>query len=164
VLELAPELASGDRPAELNDREIRGLRLSCNRLSILAACESGLAPGAYRSVFADGLAASFLHAGSACVIGTLWPVEAGSTKRVVEQILKTQSPLHRGTARLSPAQALRLAQIELRDSGLEPGSAKEAARAGSLLHLRIGGGTASVVAVDRLSKLFFWAAFTCLGG
>ena len=163
VLELAPEHSGDDGPAELSGRQIRRLKLCCNRLTILAACESGPASGSCHSGLSDGLAGSFLKAGSACVIGTLWPVEASTTRRVVAALLKAHSVPSDGGSPLSPARALRLAQLELRDSGLEPVVCDETPRPLSLLHLRPGRQADPSNGTIVQSKLYYWAAFSCLG-
>lgn len=160
VLELAQEAGVAGGQAGLRDGQVRSMKLAHNRLSILAACESGLLCGKRESEL-NGMAGSFLLAGSACVIGCLWPVESSTTRRLVERTLNRHLGSGPGHAGLSPAQALRQAQIELRDSKAAaplPGKERHA-----VLHLR-SGGQAPVVGNVCERHLYYWAAFSCLGG
>ncbi len=159
ILELAGGTgADGGRP-ELDDAQVRAMKFTHNRLSILAACESGLVNDE-RGNELKGMAGSFLSAGSACVIGCLWPVESGATRRLVEEILRRYFGTTPGGRRLSPAQALRQAQIELRDSTMPAGCEEEV---GSVLHLRPGCVRVSAAGAACARQLYYWAAFSCLG-
>jgi CHAT domain-containing protein/tetratricopeptide (TPR) repeat protein len=89
---------------------VLSLNLKQCRLVILSACESGRTENAQPDEFL-GLPAAFLRAGAAGVISTLWRVDDSATmllmRRLYEGLLNE---------RLSPPQALRRAQLWLRDA------------------------------------------------
>ncbi len=81
------------------------------RLVLLSACETGLydfqrAPDEF-----IGLPSAFLQIGAIGVVGTLWPVNDVSTSLVMMKFYD----LHR-SSKVEPAEALRRAQLWLRDS------------------------------------------------
>ncbi|EXJ13305.1 CHAT domain-containing protein [Imhoffiella purpurea] len=91
--------------------EILGrIRLGCDTLVVLSACESGIAE--YRELPDEtyGLPLAFLGAGASAVICSLWPVPDRSTRVLM---LKLYEYLHAGA---SPPSALRSAQRWLRDA------------------------------------------------
>ena len=95
-------------------REILALNLaekSGIRLAILSACETGL-QGIENADEAISLPTGLLQAGVAGAIGSLWSVSEESTMLLLEKFYK----LWRNEPLLSPDQALRQAQIWLRDA------------------------------------------------
>jgi CHAT domain-containing protein len=95
-------------PLELNDFQLSA------RLVVMSACQSGhLAVGESLDEF-TGLTGSFLEAGAACVVASLWPVFDDSTAllmtRFYEYLLETELP---------PPEALRRARKWLRGLTLE---------------------------------------------
>jgi CHAT domain-containing protein len=86
------------------------LDLTQSRLVVLSACETGLTdirqpPDEYLS-----LPAGFLHAGAVGVVSSLWPVSDVSTALLMGKFYEYHLVAHQ-----SPAQALRQAQMWLRD-------------------------------------------------
>jgi tetratricopeptide (TPR) repeat protein len=81
------------------------------RLVILSACETGVFDFQRTPDEFIGLPATFLQAGSAGVIGTLWPVDDTSTALVMMKFYE----LHFAKT-MEPAPALRRAQLWLRDA------------------------------------------------
>lgn len=159
VLELAAETGNPSGMASLDDAQVRGISLIGHRLSILAACESGL-PADKHPTGLNGMAGSFLLAGAACAIGCLWPVESSATRHLVEGVLLAHLGGESSARRLRPAQALRVAQLRLREH--QPSLARVGQRS-SLLHLRPGGSLPVCSGRPGNRELFCWAAFTCLG-
>jgi tetratricopeptide (TPR) repeat protein len=83
------------------------------RLVILSACETGVFDFQRTPDEFIGLPATFLQAGSAGVIGTLWPVDDTSTALVMMKFYE----LHFART-MEPASALRSAQLWLRDAAV----------------------------------------------
>ena len=81
------------------------------RLAILSACETGL-QGIENADEAISLPTGLLQAGVAGAIGSLWSVSEESTMLLLEKFYR----LWRDEPSLSPDQALRQAQIWLRDT------------------------------------------------
>lgn len=122
---------------------------------MLAGCETGLIDLRDNPDEHLGLPAALLHAGAAAVLSTLWPVEATSTYAVVTRTLEAVLD---GDA--SPAQALRRAQMQLRDdpdAGVAPASEPAGAHLGPTGARPIGGNSPCL----RPSPL--WAAFILTG-
>ena len=90
---------------------LRHLDLSASRLAILGACESGLVDLKDLPDELLGLPTGLVEAGVPAVISSLWLVEAQVTYDLVARVVQ----LHLDG--LSPAQALRKAQVEI----LRPG-------------------------------------------
>ena len=82
-IELAPQGADDGR---LEVHDLFGLRLNA-RLVVLSACQTGLGAGALADVPAGddwvGLVQSFLFAGAAHVLATLWPVQDRATAELM---------------------------------------------------------------------------------
>jgi tetratricopeptide (TPR) repeat protein len=94
---------------ELSLLEIFQLDLHRTRLAVLSACETGI-PGLELIDEMIGLPAGMMQAGVPGVVGSLWPVKDGSTA-----ILMTRFYKFWRLEGLAPAEALRQAQIWLRD-------------------------------------------------
>jgi CHAT domain-containing protein/tetratricopeptide (TPR) repeat protein len=109
--------------------EIYKMRLPQTRLVILSACQTGIEQQ-YRGEGAISVARPFIAAGVPVVVASLWPVDSQSTKELMVSFHR-----HRTLDRLSTAEALRRAQLEM---------------------LR-GDDT-------RYRHPFYWAAFTAIGG
>ena len=90
--------------------ELYGLDLKAD-LVVLSACQTALGED-IRGEGLAGLASGFFYAGSSRVLASLWKVDDEATARLMELF-------YRGVRqeRLSPARALRRAQIELKASG-----------------------------------------------
>ena len=90
--------------------DLLALRLEKGRLAVLSACESGV-PGTDLPDEMAGLPAGFQQAGLAGVVASLWAVNDPSTAMLMERFYR----LWRQDG-LAPAEALRAAQIWLRDT------------------------------------------------
>jgi CHAT domain-containing protein len=107
-LDSSLQMADGD----LTLREImyrRAVRASVGRLTVLSACETAVG-GADLPDEVVNLSTGFLQAGFAGVIGTLWPVPEASTMLLMVEFYRLWQMEH-----LEPAEALRQAQIRVRD-------------------------------------------------
>ena len=89
------------------------VRIGRPRLVILSACETGVFDFQRTRDQFIGLPATFLQAGAAGVIGTLWPVDDTSTALIMMKFYN----LHLAN-NMEPALALRRAQLWLRDAAL----------------------------------------------
>ncbi len=117
---------------------------------MLAGCETGMIDLTRNPDEHLGLPAALLQAGAAAVLATLWPVEAELTYAVVTQTLR--AVLDEAS---SPAQALRQAQMRLRD---DPGAVDPT---GAHLGPKPARSDSSNNPCPRPSPL--WAAFTLVG-
>jgi CHAT domain-containing protein len=118
---IVAEPVGGGGPHEqyLTAADIGELDLSDARLVMLSACESGL--GSVRAgQGVEGLLGSFHAAGAAEVIGTLWVVGDEPTVILVNRFYH-----HLWTVGLSPAAALRAAQLDLVNGRAEGGDRQE---------------------------------------
>lgn len=130
----ALQLAGGDR---LSAGDLALLDLRRCRMAVLGACESGV-PGL--TIAADefrGMPAALLEAGIPGVLATLWPVFTDTVDRIVADFMR-----HHVVEGMTPARALRRAQLSLRDAGARtsasapmgmrrsPAAAETAAKAG----------------------------------
>ncbi|PWC26583.1 CHAT domain-containing tetratricopeptide repeat protein [Teichococcus aestuarii] len=97
-------------PEVLSVRALRALELPAARLAFLSACESGRI-GLQMADEHIGLPAALLEAGIPSVLASHWFVSARATQLLAEAFFRL---LLRHD--LSPAQALRLAQLGLRDA------------------------------------------------
>jgi tetratricopeptide (TPR) repeat protein len=93
----------------LTAQQLRQLNISAAPLAFLAACETGMIGPALPDEYI-GLPAAFLEAGISAVIASLWPVEATTTQRLALAFFQFHL-----VRKLSPAQALRMAQLGLKD-------------------------------------------------
>jgi CHAT domain-containing protein len=88
---------------------IAGLRLSEMELAVLSACDTGLGTEVSgEGVF--GLQRALHLAGCRTVVASLWKVNDAATRRLMETFYQT---LWSGGPNVTPAQALRAAQLEL---------------------------------------------------
>jgi hypothetical protein len=90
--------------------DIMDLRLKGARLAVLSACETGL-PGAKLPEEAVSLPSGLIQAGVAGVVGSLWAVNEKSTANLMARFYDLWLE-----EELEPPEALRQAQIWLRDS------------------------------------------------
>ena len=88
------------------------------RLVVLSACKTALIDFSKLPEEAIGLPAGFMQAGTIGVIGTLWPVDDLSTTLLMAQFYEYHLKGHpeMGGKPLSPSDALRRAQLWLRDA------------------------------------------------
>ncbi len=142
--------------------DILALRLDETMLVTLSACDSGAVDRTLAWDELEGLPHIFLQAGAANVLSTLWAVNDLSTWLLMQRFY---SNLTRD--RQSPAQALRGAQLWLRDANrqtlceaLEPDAATVAATSGSAYAALMEGG-------ERGDRPFrhpvYWAPFIITG-
>ncbi|HSD47173.1 MAG TPA: CHAT domain-containing protein [Pyrinomonadaceae bacterium] len=106
---LTPErsdTASNQSDGFLQSFEIAHLNLRRTRLAVLSACQTGIEKQ-YRGEGAVGAARPFFVAGVPTVVASLWPVDSDASAELMVSFHR-----HR-LDRLSTAQALRLAQIEM---------------------------------------------------
>jgi tetratricopeptide (TPR) repeat protein len=116
---------------------LMSLDLRSYRFVALGACESGVIDVRLAVDEFVGLPMTIISAGARSVVASLWVVEAKATASLLQRMFELHVVDH-----LSPAAALRRAQLEQRDG-------------------------IPVVAYDRLpidySKVFYWASFSCYG-
>lgn len=93
--------------------EVFELRLRKTRLAVLSACETGV-PGLKLIDEMIGLPAGLMQAGVPGVVGSLWAVDDGSTALLMQNFYTFWRK-----GGMDPREALRQAQIWLRDSLLE---------------------------------------------
>jgi CHAT domain-containing protein len=103
--------ASKENDGVLQTFEFYNMNLSRLRLVVLSACQTGI-ERYYKGEGAIGLARPFQSAGIPLVMASLWPVESYPTKELMIAFHK-----HRKSDRLSTAQALRQAQLDMIRSG-----------------------------------------------
>jgi hypothetical protein len=151
---------------ELSLGDLLDLHLEGARLAVLSACETGL-PGAELPEEAVSLPSGLLQAGVAGVVGNLWAVNEVSTAVLMARFYD----LWRGEG-LEPPEALRRAQIWLRDS---TNAEKEAFFRQALPELgatRLAERTARAAFWDVVTRRpdardfahpFYWAAFSYIG-
>ncbi|MBX3583838.1 MAG: CHAT domain-containing protein [Rhizobiaceae bacterium] len=95
----------------LTARQILGLGLRESPLVILSACQTGL--GGPLDAGIVGLARSFVIAGASATVSTLWNVDDDATEGIMVDFVENL-----GT--MSPAEALRHAQMKTRERYLHP--------------------------------------------
>jgi len=146
---------------ELLDQKLPGARLA-----VLSACETGV-PGTKLPDEVVGLPAGLMQAGAAGVVGSLWSVADVSTAMLMARFYE----LWRKDG-LEPVEALRQAQIWLRDStdGEKRGYFQSALPEFAGLRLPAESAEAffqAVVFNDPAARSFdhpfYWAAFTYTG-
>jgi len=111
-------ILSDGKQLNLNDI-LEKLRLhQPTRLVVLSACKTALIDFSKLPEEAIGLPAGFMQAGTIGVIGTLWPVDDLSTTLLMAQFYEYHLKGHpeMGGKPLSPSDALRRAQLWLRDT------------------------------------------------
>jgi CHAT domain-containing protein len=106
-------LFSGSDELTVGDLLARG-QLSGARLAVLSACQSAITDAMELPDEFVGLPAGFLQAGAVSVIGSLWPVDDVSTALLMIEVYRWHVRPPCGDT-LSPARALRKAQLWLRD-------------------------------------------------
>jgi CHAT domain-containing protein len=151
---------SGGRSLTLAD-VIADLDLGVARLVTLSACETGLTDISQSVDEYLGLPAGFLQAGAPSVISSLWPVDDRSTALLMRRFYACHLELG-----MPPAQALREAQLWLRDLSQE--EAHPVAPPDPHPH---GGQERKVHAVEThgmhgprpFSHPYYWAGFTLTG-
>ena len=89
--------------------DINGLRLSAT-LVVLSACETALGKEV-RGEGLIGLTQAFMHAGAANVLASLWKVDDVATAELMKRFYNLLV-----TVRLRPADALRMAQLEMQQT------------------------------------------------
>ncbi len=117
------ELAGG-KPLRL-ETILAKLKLPGTQLAVLSACETGLVdPGDLADEYV-GLPAGFVQAGVPSVVSSLWIVSGISTALLMIRFYQfyLKGDAARGLEPLRPAQALRAAQLWLRDGTLEEATA-----------------------------------------
>ncbi len=157
-------LANG---AALTLADILDLRLEGARLAVLSACETGV-PGTKLPDEVVSLPTGLVQAGVAGVVASLWAVNDRSTAMLMERFYR----LWREDG-LAPAEALRRAQIWLRDSSNSEMVAYFEQDVPALAGYRMPEGVAAELYVERMLQLdgnarsfahpFYWAAFTMTG-
>ena len=107
VLSLVDERGE-DRRGFLSAADVFGLRLSAD-LVVLSGCRTGLGK-VVAGEGVVGLTRAFLHAGATQVVASLWPVDDAATAELMRRFYEGML----GKRRLSPAAALREAQLAVR--------------------------------------------------
>src|SRR5262245_17425221 len=155
-------LADGDQLTvrDLLDRS----DLGHPRLVVLSACETGVFDFQRTPDEFIGLPATFLQAGSAGVIGTLWPVDDTSTALIMMKFYELYF-----AKSTEPASALRGAQLWLRDAQLPEIDAflaqmvragRVSGEQGALLRKSLIGGKPNE---PPYAHPYYWAAFQFYG-
>ncbi|MEW2400287.1 CHAT domain-containing protein [Streptomyces sp. NPDC046862] len=139
--------------------ELAGLNLSETRLVTLSACQSGMSFNEKAAGEYSGLAASLLRAGAPTVVATLWAVDDHASSLLMSRFYEELT----GDAGHEPAEALRHAQLWLRDATLTELTAYQSNRPGAAAAARrwrlLGYGPE-----DRpCASPHFWAAYTVVG-
>ena len=147
--------------------DILDLRLGGARLAVLSACETGIT-GTKLPDEVVSLPSGFAQAGVAGVVASLWAVNDMSTAMLMERFYR-----HWREDGLQPADALRRAQIWLRDATNEEMVAYFEQDVQPMLSERMPAAVAADFAFRRVSKRapdvrefahpFWWAAFTMTG-
>ena len=142
------------------------LDLSAARLVVLSACETGIVDSQSMPDEFVGLPAGFLQAGATAVISSLWSVDDRSTALLMERmymnLLDKNNPME-------PAQALREAQLWLRDA--TAGAIGDYYQSYLVPRLSKGDAASAYIEILQRSNLegtpyahpFYWAAFTYSG-
>jgi tetratricopeptide (TPR) repeat protein len=117
--------------------KLMSLDLRSYRLVALGACESGVIDVRLAADEFVGLPMTILSAGARNVVASLWVVEAKATASLLQRVFELHLREH-----VSPAVALRRAQLEQRDDIPAIASGRQAA--------------------DH-NKAFYWASFSCYG-
>ncbi len=155
------------RGQNLTLRDLLEMRLDHARLAVLSACETGV-PGTALPDEVVSLPAGFMQAGVAGVVASLWSVNDRSTAMLMERFYR----LWRKEG-LAPAEALRAAQIWLRDTTNREMAEYFKQDVPALAGYRMPEAVAADLYVDRMLQAdpnarqfahpFWWAAF-CLTG
>src|SRR5262245_29516847 len=134
------------------------------RLVVLSACETGVFDFQRTPDEFIGLPATFLQAGSAGVIGTLWPVDDTSTALIMMKFYEFYF-----AKAIEPASALRGAQLWLRDAAVPEIDAfltqmvragRLSAEQGAMLRKSLLSGKANE---PPYAHPYYWAAFQFYG-
>ena len=135
------------------------IKIPKNWLVVLSACESGLTD--HRDVADEyiGLQAGFLYAGAPTVIGSLWVVDDASTallmRMTYENIFKNG---------LSKAEALRKAQLWLKNASVEEIEEKKEKTRGLLDFIALQGNRVNKTQkIKPYSHPYYWAGFQIFG-
>ena len=100
------EQSADSSSGSLQAGEIYKMKLTRPRLTVLAACRTGV-ERYYNGEGMIGMARTFLAAGVPVVVASYWPVETGSTSQLMIKFHE-----HRRRSGLSTVEALRLAQTK----------------------------------------------------
>jgi len=137
-------------------RDLLDLNLQL-RLAILSACETGI-PSTELPDEAVSLPTGLIQAGAAGVISSLWSVADLSTMLLLSRFYDLWRPQDPSVQSLSPSQALRQAQLWLRDS-----TSSELVPYLQSSHPELAAQTAQTPTMQPFSHPFYWAAFTYIG-
>ncbi|MDP9053266.1 MAG: CHAT domain-containing protein [Acidobacteriota bacterium] len=147
------------------------------RLAVLSACQSAITDAVQLPDEFIGLPTGFLQAGASCVAGSLWPVDDISTALLMIEFYRWHLRPPSGEP-LPPAQALRKAQLWLRDVTAAELSALFAAYKKSAPDAPAAARLPYAMARDQFieftlsssspgarpfSDAYYWAAFCCYG-
>lgn len=143
-------LLAGDELLTVAD--LLALRLEKSRLVVISACETAL-PGEEVPDELVGLPSAFVQAGAAGAVGSLWIVDDLSTAVLMAQFYELWR--EHGVA---PAEALRQAQISVRDVGYGEEATRILSRSP-----RWGSEQEDALADLDLAHPFYWASFTYTG-
>ena len=151
-------MADGD----LRLGEIFDLRLERARLAVLSACESGV-PGLRLIDEVESLPSGLMLAGVPGVVASLWLVNDLSTALLMGKFYEQWKQKN-----LSPAQALRQAQIWLRDMCVDEKKIQELKRdlpeaVGTRFPADIADEFFKIVSLREFKHPNYWAAFTYTG-
>lgn len=100
-------VGGGDLDGTLSAFEVHGMRFPNTRLVVLSACQTGV-ERSYRGEGAVGMARAFISAGVPLVVASLWPVDSNATGELMISFHR-----HRSQPKMSTAEALRRAQVEM---------------------------------------------------
>ncbi|MEO0375793.1 MAG: CHAT domain-containing protein, partial [Cyanobacteria bacterium P01_A01_bin.17] len=141
----------------LSLRDLLDLKLKGLRLAILSACETGI-PGTELPDEVISLPTGLLQAGAAGVISSLWSVSDLSTMLLLSRFYDLWRPKNPDTTSLDPPEALRQAQLWLRD-----GTGPELAPYLQTSHPELAAKLEQAKDKRPFAHPFHWAAFTYTG-
>jgi CHAT domain-containing protein len=132
----APNVADIDGDGLLTMQEIFGLKLDADWV-LLSACNTGAGSGAGAEAV-SGLGRAFFYAGTRALLVTNWSVHSTSASKLITDLFLRQS-----TAKLTRAEALREAMLDLLDG---PGATDDSGRT-----------------LFTYAHPLFWAPYTIIG-
>jgi CHAT domain-containing protein/ppGpp synthetase/RelA/SpoT-type nucleotidyltranferase len=143
--------------AVLSLRALLDLKLTGLRLAILSACETGI-PGTTLPDEVISLPTGLLQAGAAGVVSSLWSVADLSTMVLLSRFYDLWRPQNPEATPLEPPEALRQAQLWLRDS-----TGPDLAPYLQNSHPELAAKLAQAKDKRPFAHPFYWAAFTYTG-
>ena len=140
-------------------RRLGALPASPRRLAVLAACETAVSAAMNVSDEFEGLSSEFIEVGYVGVIATSWSVETSATDAIMAEFW---SNLENPDGRVSPASALRAAQLTWLSRSSEARHVRGLARASEGAESAFIDETTGDLLPPHSSP-FWWAGFRLIG-